>query len=60
MKKKNMKGFKQWYVKVVKKKYAQFSYRELKDIYYSELINTGNIEIPGRMTKTGNPVIWRG
>ena len=53
-----MKGFKQWYVRMVKPEYANRSYRELKEIFGSEYRNTGNIELPGRMTKTGSPAIW--
>ena len=54
-----MKGFKQWYVRMVKPEYANRSYRELVEIFGSEFRNTGNIELPGRMTKTGNPAIWQ-
>jgi len=53
-----MKGFKQWYVRMVKPEYANRSYRELVEIYGSEFRNTGNIELPGRMTKTGNPAVF--
>ena len=55
-----MKGFKHWYSGTVKKQWDTFSYRELKEIYFFEFINTGNIEIPGHMTKTGNPAIFNG
>jgi len=53
-----MKGFKQWYVRMVKPEYANRPYRELKELFGSEYRNTGNIELPGRMTKTGNPAVF--
>ena len=53
-----MKGFKQWYVRMVKPEYANRSYRELVEIFGSEFRNTGNIELPGGMTKTGNPAVF--
>ena len=53
-----MKGFKQWYVRMVKPEYANRSYRELVELFGSEYRNTGNIELPGRMTKTGNPEVF--
>ena len=57
-KERRMKGFKKWYVRMVKPEYANRSYRELKEIFGSEYRNTGNIELPGRMTKTGNPAVF--
>ena len=53
-----MKGFKQWYTRMVEKEYASFSYKELKTLYFSEFINTGSIEIPGYMTKSGHAEIF--
>ena len=53
-----MKGFKKWYVRMVKPEYANRSYRELVEIFGSEWRNTGSIELPGRMTKTGNPAVF--
>jgi hypothetical protein len=53
-----MKGFKQWYVRMVKPEYANRSYRELKELFGSEYRNTGSIELPSRMTKTGNPEVF--
>lgn len=53
-----MKGFKQWYTRMVKKEYASFSYKELKTLYFSELHNTGSIEIPGYMTKSNHAEIF--
>ena len=38
--------------------YANRSYRELVELFGSEFRNTGNIELPGRMTKTGNPAVF--
>ena len=54
-----MKGFKQWYERIVKTEYADRSYRDLKEAYYSEWINTGSIEIPARMTKSGHVEVFR-
>jgi hypothetical protein len=58
MSKSSFKGFSAWYKRIVKKEYHFFNYRQLKELYSSELLNTGNIEIPARMTKNGYPAIW--
>lgn len=58
MKKANMKGFKSWYVRVVKREYSNRTYKELKELYESSLMNCGVIELPGNITKSGNPERW--
>lgn len=57
-KKANMKGFKSWYVRVVKKEYSNRPYRELKELHESSLMNCDVIELPGYMTKSGKPERW--
>lgn len=58
MNKKSMKGFKSWYCRVVKREYSNRTYKELKEIYQSSLMNCDVIELPGNMTKSGNPERW--
>ena len=37
----------------------KLSRKTFNELYASEALNTGNVEIPARLTRSGNPVIMR-
>ena len=46
------------YNRFVKSEY-KLSRKTFNEVYASEALNTGNVEIPARLTRSGNPVIMR-
>ncbi len=56
-----LEGFLEFYNRLVKEKYqyTEEEYREVESEYLSEIMNVGIIEIPSRITKSGNPVIFQ-
>jgi len=49
---------KKYFNRTVKPEYRfEGTAKEFKDMYLSEMMNTGSVEIPGRLTLLGNPVM---